>query len=225
MKTLAKKHYIYTKGLAFLALAILLASCASIPSEPEIDPNFLGDLNPIQLEDVICVRESLGSLKATEVRLFFIPRTNIIEAYLRDGMTAYVLLFESEDRQNFIDGIMTYGKAYATYTDGDTSTLPEREANRSNYFNTGTMSVSWGVAAPVRNNTTTFQTNYKYLEPNKPYFELLVETTKDADDSSMSSPVLRLYFAPAQLELLLEQIDQANLQQLVDDLEEAAFAF
>jgi len=213
------------KVFSLLLATVLLASCASAPRVIEEDPNYLGDFNPIQLEDAMCIRESFGNLKPTEIRLFFVPRTNTIEAYLRDGMTAYILLFESEERQDFIDGITSYGEAYAAYAEGDTSTLIERDPTRKNYFNTGTMSVSWGVASAARNNTTTFQTNYKYLEPNKPYFELMVDATKDSDNSTVMSPVLRLYFSPTQLETLLEQINQANLQQLVDNLEEAAFTF
>lgn len=228
MKTVLKKYLrvsFYIKTIVLLVATVLFASCASAPKVVEDDPNFLGDFNPIQLDDVLCIRETLGSLKPTEIRLFFVPRSNVVEAYLRDGMTAYVLLFEGEERQGLIDGITSYGEAYAAYVDGDTSTLPEREPNRKNYGNTGTMSVSWGVASTARNNTTTFQTNYKYLEPNKPYFELLVETTKDKGNTTSVSPVLRLYFSPTQLDVLLEQIDQVNLQQLVDDLQTAAFAF
>ncbi len=208
-----------------LFVLMLFTSCESTPTEPVEDPNFIGDFDPIQLENILCLRDSFGKLTPTEVRLYFIPRTNVVEMYLRDGMTAYVLLFEGDERKQLLEGIELYANAYASYVEGDKSALEEREPNRDNYFNEGDMSVAWGVASTARNNSTTFQTNYKYLEVNRPYFELMVEKTKDKDNASVFSPVLRLYFSPTHLETLLERIDQENLELLVKELEEEAFAF
>ncbi len=212
----------------FLVLAMssmFFISCTSAPKEEVVDPNFIGDYGPIQLENIICIRESMGNLVPTEVEVYFIPRTNVVEMYLRDGMTSYVLLFEGNDRQEVAQGIEMYASAYTAYSDGDKSALAEREPNRKNYFNEGSMSVSWGVASAARNNTTVFQTNYKYLEKNRPYFELLVDKTKDKKNSSVYSPVLRLYFSPTHLESVMSQLNQEYLESLVADLEAEAFAF
>lgn len=227
MKVLKKRQLFSYIGSVFalFVASILLSSCLSTSRTYEEDRNYLGDFDPIQLENVFGVRESGGKLKPVEIRLFFIPRTNNIEAYLRDGSTAYILIFERQERDALVDGIMAYIQAYATYADGNTRSLPTREANRKNYFTTGTMSVSWGIANPARNNTSTFQTNYMYLEKNRPYFELMVESTIDTDEPAVTSPVLRLYFTPIQLEAFLIQIDQENLEKLVYNLEDAAFSF
>lgn len=189
--------------ILFFVTVLLCTSCLTTSSTQEVNPNFIGDFDPIQLSNGIWLRESMGSLKPVEVRLFFVPRTNIIEAYLRDGMTTYVLLFEGHERMQVAEGIDLYAVAYAAHTEGDKTALPIREPNRKNYFNTGTMSVSWGLINSVRNNTTIFQTNYKYFDGDKPYFEILVETTKDKDEPSVVSAPLRLYFSPANLEALL----------------------
>ncbi len=215
----------YTALLILVFTIFLFSSCESTPSEPIEDPNFIGDFDPIQLENVLCLRESFGKLTPTEIRLYFVPRTNIVEMYLRDGMTAYVLLFEGDERKQLFEGIDMYAKAYASYQEGNKIALDVREPDRKNYFNEGDMSVSWGVASTARNNTTTFQTNYKYLEENRPYFELLVEKTKDKDNASVFSPVLRLYFSPTHLENLLYTLNQENLELLVEELEAEAFAF
>ncbi len=222
------EDYMKMKNAVLLLVCVamwLFFSCESTPEQAEEDPNFIGDFGPIQLENILCLRESFGKLTPTEIETYFIPRTNIVEMYLRDGMTAYVLLFEGEERTQVEEGITMYAKEYSAYLDGDDSALVEREPTRKNFFNEGTMSVSWGVVSATRNNTTTFQTNYKYLEKNKPYFELMVEKTTDSGDSSIYSPVLRLYFSPTHLETIMEQLNQEALVQLVQELEDEAFAF
>ncbi len=228
--SLSERGDLYMKSNKFflitvLLIMVLLVACESTPTHVEEDPNFIGDFDPIQLENLICLRESFGKGSPTEIRAFFIPRTNIVELYLRDGMTTYVLLFEGDERKQLFEGIEMYSTAYNSYAEGNRNAMEEREPNRKNNFNDGTMSVSWGVAGPTRNNTTTFQTNYKYLEQNRPYFELLVEKTADKDERNIYSPVLRLYFSPTHLETLHEQLNQEYLEYLVSELENEAFAF
>ncbi len=218
-----KLHRVFV--LLSLFAFLFLISCTSTPVEVEEDPNFIGDYGPIQLENIICLRETMGNLTPTEIEVYFIPRTNIVEMYLRDGMTSYVLLFEGDERKQIYEGITMYADAYAAYSEGNKEALEVREPNRKNYFNEGTMSVSWGVASAARNNTTTFQTNYKYLEKNRPYFEFMVEKTRDKGSSDVYSPVLRLYFSPTHLENLLALLDQNSLEAIVADLEAEAFSF
>ncbi len=222
-----KEGHMNIKKIASITLLLavfLLSACNTTSKQVEVDPNFIGDFAPIQLENIICVRESFGKLAATEIEVYFVPRTNMVEMYLRDGMTAYVLLFDGDERMQMEEGIKMYAESYSSYVGGNKAALPDREPDRKNNFNEGTMSLSWGVASTARNNTTTFQTNYKYLEKNKPYFQLLVEKTKDKG-SSAYSPVLRLYFSPTHLENILAQLNQDSLVQLVKDLEAEAFAF
>ncbi len=214
------------KTIMILVVSIfILTACETTPKVVEEDPNFIGNFDPIQLENLICVRESLGGIVPTEIRLYFIPRTNNVEMYLRDGMTTYVLILGEEERQQLFDGVYMYADSYAAYSDGDDASLVNRDATRKNSFNTGTMSVSWGVVSTSRNNTTVFYTNYKFLEEDRPYFELLVDKTKDKENASVYSPVLRLYFSPTHLEKMLDLLGQENLEQMIAELEAEAFAF
>ncbi len=213
------------KGLLFILIVLLFVSCESTPKEVDVDPDFIGNFNPFQLENIICVKETASGISPVEIRVFFVPRTNIVEMYLRDGMTTYVLLLEGEERKQLFEGISQYAQAYGAYTQGETGALENREPTRKNSFNSGTMSVSWGVASASRNNTTVFYTNYKYLEERRPYFELLVDKTKDKDNSSVFSPVLRLYFSPTHLDTFIDTLGQERLVQLVEELEAEAFAF
>ena len=212
--------------LLTLSVLLLLTACSSTNNtEKEVDPNFIGDIEPIQLENIMCIRESFGNLKPLELEVYFIPRTNIIEAYFRDGINEYCILFEGNEREAFSEGIELYAKDILKYKEDPRSALPVRDSTRDNYYTEGTMSVSWGVIGLAHNNTTTFQTNYEYLEPNKPYLELMVESTKDSDEDTINSPVVRLYFSPTHLETLMEELSQERLVGLVREKEEEAFAF
>ena len=212
--------------LAF-SIMLILTSCTSTKNVEETipDPNFIGDIDPIQLDNIMCIRQSFGKLKPAELEVYFIPRTNIIEVYFRDGMNEYCILFNETERNVFAEGIILYAQDILKYREDPRSALPEREATRKNYYTEGTMSVSWGVIGLPHNNTTTFQTNYEYLEQNKPYFELMVESTQDSEDDTTNSPVVRLYFSPTHLETLMEELSQERLVGLVREKEEEAFAF
>ena len=79
---------------AFTALLCIFASCAGMPREQaeiETEPAFLGDFDPVRLENVMALRSVLGKIKPTEIRLYLVPRTNVVEAHFRDGANAVVL--------------------------------------------------------------------------------------------------------------------------------------
>ncbi len=206
-------------------LPVLFASCASTKSEKPIDPNYIADLNPIELEDIMCIRTSFGNLKPTELEAYFIPRTNIVEIYFKDGLNKFCILFESHEREALFAGIDMYGEDIIKFKEGDTSVLEEREPTRKNYYTTSTMSVSWGVMGLSRNAITDLYTNYEYIEKDKPYFLLKVDSGEDLKETGAYSPAIELYFSQPHLEHLYEIMSQDALQALVDAKIEEAFAF
>ena len=208
------------------ALCLFFASCAGMKSgQAQDDPNFLGDFDPVRLENVMALRSVFGKIKPTEIRLYFVPRTNVVEAHFRDAANAVVLMFNAEQRRILAEGIGLYTKTYADYAGGNRAAMPERKPGRKNAFNRGGLSVAWGVVSTGRTAKTEFRTNYEYLEKGKPYFMLTAESADSSEDSTVQSPLVHLYFSPAQLETLLEITDQAALQKEVDILKEKAFAF
>ncbi|WP_428769697.1 hypothetical protein V1L52_11200 [Treponema sp. HNW] len=218
--------------VAVLMFVFISLSCKSVQKVPNgqsaeqsADPDFLGDFDPIRLENVMALRSVFGKVKPTEIRLYFVPRTNIVEAHLRDGMNAVVLMFTAEQRRTLAQGIELYGNAYAEYAGGNRAAMPERKPNRKSSFNRGELSIAWGVIGLARTAETEFRTNYEYLEKGKPYFMLTAESADSSEDSSIQSPRVDLYFSPAQLQTLLEVTEQASLQKQVDILNEKAFAF
>lgn len=213
---------------AILIALFVFASCAGMrpnQAESEADPDFLGDFDPIRLENLIALRSSFGKIKPAEIRLYLVPRTNIVEAHLRDGMNAVVLMLTAEQRRSLAEGINLYTQAYTAYAAGDAQALPQRKPGRKNAFNRGGLSVAWGVLSPSRNAETTFRTNYEYLEKGKPYFMLTAERADASDRSNTQSPLVNLYFSPAQLKALSEITSQETLQKEVDVLNEKAFVF
>ena len=208
-----------------MCITLLFSACTTTKKVIEPDPNYIGNFEPIQLDNILCIQESMGKLQPLELETYFIPRTNNVEIYFRKGLNNICIIFEVDERKGVYEGIMQYAEDIALYMDGNKNALPEREATRSNYYTEGTASIAWGVMGLSRNNTTTYQTNYQYLEQNKPYFELMIEKTIDKNDGSTYSPVTRIYFSPTHLENLLETLSQEALVALVKDKEAEAFAF
>ena len=189
------------------------------------NPDFLGDFDPIRLEDVMALRVVFGKLKPTRIRLYFLPRTNVVEAYLRDGMNAYALLFTQKEREALSDGITLYTRDYQAYAAGDKNAMNVRAPSAKNAYNRGSLTVGWGAASTVRNGKTEFRTNYEFLEKGKPYFVFTAEPADDSEDQDAQSPVLHLYFSPSQLEKLINTVNQDVLQEKVDELSQEAFSF
>ena len=186
-----------------LLLISLFMGCLSTKSvTKEADPNFLGDFNPIQLENFIAGRYSMGQLKPLEIEAYFVPRNNNLELYFRDGMNKYALILPYEARQ----AIEKAGQQYlTTYEEG---TLVEEKPTEKNATQTAQASLSWGVVGLARNGTTKIYTNHEYMEKDRPYFRITIKQTTDKEDSSVLSPRVEIYFSPTLLRTFLEATQQ-----------------
>lgn len=214
---------------ACVLLLAVFASCATAKvrdaDKADADPNFIGDFDPIRLEDAMALRTVMGKIKPTVLRLYFVPRTNIVEAHFRDGINAFVLMFDEDARNTIGEAGALYAASYGDYSSGNAGAMPVRKPIKQNAFNTGNVSVAWGVTSAARNGETSFRTNYEFLEKNKPYFLLTVEAAVDKEDSSTQSPPVNLYFSPSQLEALFEITGKDALREQVDELNKKAFTF
>lgn len=65
-------------ALFLVSLAFVFFSCTST-KETEVDPNFLGDYEPIQLENAMGWVTLFDKEKPKEIELYFVPRTNRVE--------------------------------------------------------------------------------------------------------------------------------------------------
>ena len=224
-----KKHGNVIICTVCAAVLAVFASCATAKvrdaDKTDADPNFIGDFDPIRLEDAMALRTVMGKIKPTVLRLYFVPRTNIVEAHFRDGINAFVLMFDEDARNTIGEAGALYAASYGDYSSGNAGAMPVRKPIKQNAFNTGNVSVAWGVTSTARNGETSFRTNYEFLEKNKPYFLLTVEAVVDKTDSSTQSPPVNLYFSPSQLEALFEITGKDALREQVDELNKKAFTF
>ena len=214
---------------ACVLLLAVLSSCATAKvrdaDKIETDPNFIGDFDPIRLEDAMALRTVMGKIKPTVLRLYFVPRTNIVEAHFRDGINMFALMFDENARNTIAEAGALYAAVYGDYSSGNSGAMPVRKPIKQNAFNTGNVSVAWGVTSTARNGESSFRTNYEFLEKSKPYFLLTVEAAVDKEDSSTQSPAVNLYFSPSQLEALFEIASGDALREQVDELNKKAFTF
>ena len=224
-----KKHGTVIICIVCAAVLAVFVSCATAKvrdaDKAEADPNFIGDFDPIRLEDAMALRTVMGKIKPTVLRLYFVPRTNIVEAHFRDGINAFVLMFDEDARNTIGEAGALYAASYGDYSSGNAGAMPVRKPIKQNAFNTGNVSVAWGVTSTARNGESSFRTNYEFLEKNKPYFLLTVEAAVDKEDSSTQSPPVNLYFSPSQLEALFEITGKDVLREQVDELNKKAFTF
>lgn len=210
------------KVLTLLLCTVLVFSCAgNKPKEKKYDPNFIGDYDPLRLENFIALTYSAaGGLKPLEANLYFVPRSNNVEMYFRSSINEIAWVLSPENRDTIRTGAEAYVTAYRE------ENLSEIKPNEKNAFISGTTSLAWGVLAPVHTaEEVPFWINYSYLEAGKPYFMLHFTPARAKDDDSIFSPSVQVYFSPSQLSSFLDLLDQVYLESLVNELNTKAFTF
>lgn len=206
--------------IAAVLILCIFTGCTTTQKTPQIrepDDHYLGNFNPFQLENAMCITKSFsGNLNPCELEMYFAPRTNTVEVHFSYGMNKVALVFNMEERNAFFEGIMAYMDAFNA---GD---IPVRAPDKKNYLTRTPVSVSWGVFGLAYSADTFVRINYEYLEAGKPYMLATFENA-DAKDDDASSPVMNLYFSPSQLEALCEIVNQDEFQARVDELNRQAY--
>lgn len=210
--------------IAIISLILLFSSIVSCSTTKtkvarEPDENYLGDFDHFQLENGMSVVTSFGNIKPKEIELWCVPRTNIIEAHFRDNVNKIALMWSYDARKTLIEAITMYMTKY------EEGSLQNIKTTNKNAFNSGKISIAWGVAGLTRNANTIFYTNYEYLEENKPYFRITLKSASSNDDSSVYSPNVNLYFSPTQLQNLSETVSNEVIGEYIKELENNAYSF
>ncbi|HOS29713.1 MAG TPA: hypothetical protein PLR39_02825 [Treponemataceae bacterium] len=210
-----KKHM--SAAAVLLCSLVFLVSCVTPAPNPK-DDNFLGDFNPIQIDNLMALNNAVSGIKPVEIRTYLVPRTNTVELYFRIFANEIALVIDKKAR----DQIRTSAQEYlALY---EANSLKIQEPSKKNAWLKGTMSIGWGVLSPVRFTTAPFWTNYEYLE-EKPYFLLYLNPTPDLNDAAAYSPVVELYLSPAQVREFLDVTDQERLESIVEEYNKRAYTF
>lgn len=205
---------------ACVVLLVSLWGCATTSKEPVVDPNFLGDYDPIQLENVMAWYNFFGKEKPKELEMYFVPRTNNVEIYYREGQNKVCVILSQEQREQLKE-------VAALFTEGvEAGTLEDRKPTTKNAYYKSTCSVGWGVLGIGRvTEKSRLEYNHKYLKDGKVYLSVRAYPAADKNDSSVYSPDIELFFSPSQLETLFAQIDQSVLQARVDELNAQAYEY
>ena len=213
------KQNIFSLTCILLCL-LTFFSCTSTSKTAEVDPDFLGDYDPIQLEDGMARTVSFGNEKPKELEIYFVPRTNRVEIYFRDGMNKICIILTPEHRKLLMEAASNF------FAGTENGTLEDRKPAKKNAYSETKCSVGWGLTG-VSHTTkdARLQFNYEYLSDKRPYFMMKVLPGIDSSDSSMYSPSSALYFSPTQLENFCTIILQENLQALVDELNQRAYEY
>lgn len=206
-------------GVLGVLMFVLLCSCASTKERVD-DPDFLGDYEPMQLEDVMGWVTLFGNEKPKEIELFFVPRTNRVEMYFRDLQNRICIVLSPEHRQMMIDAAIQFME------ESESGNMPNRKANSKNYYAQSVCSVGWGVTGIARvTEKSKLQFNYEYFKDGRPYFLMKALPAPDREEPDVYSPTVEVYFSPAQLEALYEVLNQETLQAAVDELDVKAYAY
>ncbi len=206
-------------GALGVLMVVLLCSCASTKERVD-DPDFLGDYEPMQLEDVMGWVTLFGNEKPKEIELFFVPRTNRVEMYFRDLQNRICIVLSPEHRQMMIDAAIQF------MDESESGNMPNRKANSKNYYAQSVCSVGWGVTGIARvTEKSKLQFNYEYFKDGRPYFLMKALPAPDREEPDVYSPTVEVYFSPAQLEALYEVLNQETLQAAVDELDVKAYAY
>ena len=214
-----KKKLLKSLGLLML-LSLTLFSCTTTDTNVETeDPNFLGNFDPFYLDEVMCLSETtFGNTKPISVYLYFVPRTNSVQAKFKDGMNNVLLVWTKEQRDVLMSSITKYGEAI-----NGAEKMEVRKPTDKNAFDKGKVDIYWGVGGYTRNTVANYFTNYQYLEENKPYFLLRVKATPTTDEEYVSSPTVNLYFTPSQLEALIAAVDTDVIMEKLNEIEAKAY--
>ena len=203
----------------FVAL-VMLVSCSSTPKQKPVDPNFLGDYEPIALEDLMGLSNEMNKVRPLEIKTFFVPRRNTVEFYFRLGVNSIALVLDEKTREEWLDSIEDYLEDYA-----DEEFLAQYKPTKRNAYENGAISISWGLLGPNHTaKSASYWTNYSYLE-NKPYFYIYIVPASDKDASDMYSPKTSIYFSPSQLESVKDVLNQENLLKYIEELDTKAYEF
>lgn len=206
-------------ALFLVSLTFVFCSCTST-KETEVDPNFLGDYEPIQLENAMGWVTLFDKEKPKEIELYFVPRTNRVEMYFRDLQNRVCVILTPEHRQMMTDAALQF------LSEQEAGNLPDRKANSKNFYSQSVATVGWGVTGISRiTKKSKLQFNYEYFRDKRPYFLLKALPAPDQDEPDVFSPTIEIFFSPAQLEALYEILRQDALQALVDELNAKAYAY
>ena len=185
---------------------------------PEKSSDFIGDFGPIQMENLMVLQKSKGSVKPKEIKsVYLIPRTNSIELQFRDGLNIICIILDKTERDKIAAACNIFLTQY------EERTLPHHKINSKTAYMNSKCSLWFGVSGPTMGSEKNdYYVNCEFIDKT-PY--LLIHFSPSRTTTNEFTPKVSIYMSPTQIRTFLEQIKQENLEALVKTLEEKAYTY
>ncbi len=192
-----------------------------IVTAPEKTEDFLGDFNPIKLEQRMFLVKSLNKLKPKEMQdIRLVPRRNTLELTFHYGVNNTVLILNSRERAKIKEAAELFLTQY------ENKEIPRHKINaKTAYFNSK-CTLYWGVMSTekgTKNND--YYANVEIFQKHAYFILHFVPTRGESNSDDAFTPKTVLYFSPSQTRELIELMDQDYLNAQVNYLEKKAYTY
>lgn len=188
-------------------------------SAPDENESFLGDFDPIQLQDLMFLQKSNETVKAKEIKkIYLVPRANTVELCFRDGANEITISWNKTEREKILSACETFLQQY------ENRTVPHQKVNNKTAYVKLRGTIWFGVVSSnISCKKTDYYVNCEFID-KKPYLIIkYVPSRTDRGDSF--TPSFALYMSPTQIREFQEVLNQENLNELVKTLNDKAYTY
>lgn len=188
--------------------------------KPEITEDFLGDFDPIEMENLIFLKKTNSTLSPKEINsIYLIPRTNTVELTFRDSVNTITVILNKTEREKIISACNTFLQQY------DEKTLPHHKINSKTAYITSQCSLWFGVLSrSTGTSKNDYYINCEFID-KRPYLLLHFIPSRCENKTDVFTPKVSLYLSPTQVKDFIAQISQENLNILINELENKAYTY
>lgn len=188
--------------------------------KPEATDDFLADLNPIQIENVIMLVKSGKSVKPKEItKTYLIPTNNTVELHFRDTINAVCVILNKKERENIISACKQFLQEY------DQKTLKHQKVNSKTAYFKSTCSLYYGLTNAITgNDNIEYFVNYEFID-KRPYLLLYFIPSRVTNETETFTPKIQLYMSPSQIRDFIQQMDQKNLETYLTETIKKAYTY
>lgn len=181
--------------------------------------NFLGDYDPIEMEELMFLQKSKKAMKPRQIRsVYLVPRNNTVELRFRDSANEVIIALNQNDRTKIIEACQLFLEQY------EEKTLPHQKVNSKTAYYKGRCNTWYGVlSAATGCSKTDYYVNCEFI--NKRPYLILAFLPSRTDDGRSFTPKVTLYMSPTQIETFIQQMNQENLNSYVQTLDKKAYTY
>lgn len=193
----------------------------------EIEPNlnfetrddFLGDYNPIEIEELMFLQKYKNGVKPKQIRsVYLVPRNNCIELRFRDSANEIIFSLNKLERDKIIQSCNIFLNQY------EEKSIPHHKVNSKTAYFKSHCNLWFGLlSASIECSKADYYVNCEFID-KRPYL-LIRFTPSRCDNGKDFSPKFSLYMSPTQIRTFINQMDQENLNMYVKTLNDKAYTY